>query len=250
MLSAREDGVRTERRLAREALTAVQDEWEEARVEESRLEIQLARAQAELERVLQRRADLVKELELGQNRLSDLGAEEKALTEEHEGVAELQEEGRAATERLFSERDAAQAALDEKSTALAAVAEALSESEKSVRTARSAERETLDQRHQLEMEQQEVSSRIGLIQERLEGEWGRPLESLLEAAEVVEGSPEDLRAELDDIVVKLERIGLVNMLAVEEHEEESTRLTRGHPAMTSVCHRRASGYPRPPRSAG
>jgi chromosome segregation protein len=139
-------------------------------------------------------------------------------------VAELQEEGRAATERLFSERDAAQAALDEKSTALSAVAEALSESEKSVRTARSAERETLDQRHQLEMERQEVSSRIGLIQERLEGEWGRPLESLLEAAEVVEGSPEDLRAELDDIVVKLERIGLVNMLAVEEHEEESVRL--------------------------
>ena len=225
MLAAREDGVRTERRLAREALTAVQDEWEEARVEESRLEIQLARAQAELERVLQRRADLVKELELGQNRLSDLGAEEKALTEEHEGVAELQEEGRAATERLFSERDAAQAALDEKSTALAAVAEALSESEKAVRTARSAERETLDQRHQLEMERQEVSSRIGLIQERLEGEWGRPLESLLEAAEVVEGSPEDLRAELDDIVVKLDRIGLVNMLAVEEHEEESVRLT-------------------------
>jgi chromosome segregation protein len=224
MLSAREDGVRTERRLAREALTAVQDEWEEARVEESRLEIQLARAQAELERVLQRRADLVRELELGQNRLSDLGAEEDTLTEEHEGVAELQEEGRAATERLFSERDAAQAALDEKSTALSAVAEALSASEKSVRTARSAERETLDQRHQLEMERQEVSSRIGLIQERLEGEWGRPLESLLEAAEVVEGSPEDLRAELDDIVVKLERIGLVNMLAVEEHEEESVRL--------------------------
>ena len=50
------------------------------------------------------------------------------------------------------------------------------------------------------------------------------MESLLEAAEVVEGSPEDLRAELDDIVVKLERIGLVNMLAVEEHEEESVRL--------------------------
>jgi len=225
MLSAREDGVRTERRLARDALTAVQDEWEEARVEESRLEIQSARAQAELERVVQRRADLVKELELGQNRLSDLGAEEEALTEEHEGVAELQEEGRAATERLFSERDAAKAALDEKSTAVAAVAEALSESEKAVRTARSAERETLDQRHQLEMERQEVSSRIGLIQERLEGEWGRPLETLLEAAEVVEGSPEDLRAELDDIVVKLERIGLVNMLAVEEHEEESVRLT-------------------------
>ena len=223
-LLAREGRVRTERRTAREALTTVQDEWEEARVEESRLEIQLARAQAELERILQRRADLVKELTLGQGRLSDLDAEQEALVDEKEGVTGVQEEGRTATERLFGERDEAQSALDEKSAALATVAGALSQSEKAVRAARSAERETLDQRHRLEMERQEVSSSIGLIQERLEGEWGRPLEALLEAADVVEGNPEQLKAELDDIVVKLERIGLVNMLAVEEHEEESARL--------------------------
>jgi chromosome segregation protein len=79
-------------------------------------------------------------------------------------------------------------------------------------------------RHQLELERQEVSGAISLIQERLEGEWGRPVDRLLEEAEPVEGTPEELKAELDDIVVQVERIGLVNMLAVEEHEEESTRL--------------------------
>ena len=40
----------------------------------------------------------------------------------------------------------------------------------------------------------------------------------------MEGTPEELKAELADIVIHLERIGLVNMLAVEEHEEESGRL--------------------------
>ena len=40
----------------------------------------------------------------------------------------------------------------------------------------------------------------------------------------MEGTPEELRVELENVVVHLERIGLVNMLAVEEHEEESTRL--------------------------
>ena len=74
----------------------------------------------------------------------------------------------------------------------------------------------------LELERQEVSGGIGLIQERLEGEWGRPIDRLLEEAEPVEGTPKELQAELEDIVIQLERIGLVNMLAVEEHEEEES----------------------------
>lgn len=40
----------------------------------------------------------------------------------------------------------------------------------------------------------------------------------------MEGEPEELERELEDLVVALERIGPVNMLAVEEHEEESARL--------------------------
>ncbi|HCO12789.1 MAG TPA: chromosome segregation protein SMC, partial [Gemmatimonadetes bacterium] len=62
------------------------------------------------------------------------------------------------------------------------------------------------------------------IRERLENEWGRPLDVLLEEAVPVEGEPEELEKELEEIVSALERIGPVNMLAVEEHEEESARL--------------------------
>ena len=81
-----------------------------------------------------------------------------------------------------------------------------------------------DRRHALELEKQELSGRIARIRERLEGEWGRPLETLLDEAQPVEGEPEELERELQDLVIALERLGPVNMLAVEEHEEESARL--------------------------
>ena len=58
----------------------------------------------------------------------------------------------------------------------------------------------------------------------MEGEWGRPLEVLLTEATPVEGEPGELESELDDLIIALERLGPVNMLAVEEHEEESERL--------------------------
>ena len=74
------------------------------------------------------------------------------------------------------------------------------------------------------MERQELGGRIERIRERLEGEWGRALETLLAEAEPVEGDPEVLQQELRELLIALDRLGPVNMLAVEEHEEESKRL--------------------------
>ena len=223
-LLAQESGTREAREASRSELAVVQDEWEEARGEEARLSIQLARAEEEAKQVAQRVEDLTRDRSVQEQRLADLDAEEKVLTSDVATAVELQEEGKKETERLFDERDAARAVLDERSTLLTGVAEDLAEAERVARGLRSAEREAVDRRHQLELERQEVSGGIGLIQERLEGEWGRPIDRLLEETEPVEGTPEELQAELEDIVIQLERIGLVNMLAVEEHEEESTRL--------------------------
>ena len=223
-LLAQESDTRTVREASRSELAVVQDEWEEARADEARLSIRLARAEEEAKRVAQRVEDLTRDRSAQETRLADLDAEEEVLTRDVATAVQCQEEGKRETERLFGERDDARAVLSERSTLLTGVAEALAEAERAARTLRSAEREAVDHRHQLELERQEVSGGIGLIQERLEGEWGRPLDRLLEEAEPVEGTPEELEAELADIVVHLERIGLVNMLAVEEHEEESTRL--------------------------
>ena len=223
-LLAQESGTREIREASRRELALVQDEWEEARGEEARLSIQLARAEEEAKQVAQRVEDLTRDRSEQEQRLADLNAEEEVLTGDVATAVECQEEGKKETERLFGERDDAQAVLSERSTLLTGVVEALAEAEHATRKLRSAEREAVEGRHQLELERQEVSGGIGLIQERLEGEWGRPMKRLLEEVEPVEGTPEELRVELENVVVHLERIGLVNMLAVEEHEEESTRL--------------------------
>ena len=223
-LLAQESVTREAREASRSELAVVQNEWEDVRGEEARLSIQLARAEEEAKQVAQRVEDLTRDRTAQEQRLVDLDAEEKVLTRDVETAVGLQKEGKKETERLFDERDAAQALLDERSTLLTGVAEDLAEAERAARALRSADREAVNRRHQLELERQEVSGGIGLIQERLEGEWGRPIDQLLEEAEPVEGTPDELQAEFEDIVMQLERIGLVNMLAVEEHEEESARL--------------------------
>ena len=224
VLLAQESGTREIRETSRRGLALVQDEWEEVRSEEARLSIQLARAEEEAKQVAQRVEDLTRDRNVQEQRLADLDAEEKVLIRDVATAIECQEKGKKETERLFAERDDARAVLDKRSVLLTGVAEAVTEAERAARALRTAEREAVEGRHQLELERQEVSGAIGLIHERLEGEWGRPIDRLLEEAEPVEGTPEDLKVELDDIVVRVGRIGLVNMLAVEEHEEESTRL--------------------------
>lgn len=223
-LLTQESGTRGIREAARDELALAQDEWEEARGEEARLSIQLARAEEEAKQVVQRVEDLTRDRSVQEQGLAELDAEEEVLTGDVATAVECQEKGRKETEHLFTERDDAQAVLEERSTLLTGVAEALAEAERAARSLRSAERDAVEGRHQLELERQEVSGSIGLIQERLEGEWGRPIDRLLEEAEPVEGTLEELKAELDNIVLQLQRIGLVNMLAVEEHQEESARL--------------------------
>ncbi len=223
-LLSREGEVRAEREEARSVLVDVQEEWEEARGEESRLSVDLVRMEADAKRAEERLEHLAREATSGQARLRDLDAEEESLTGALERARKLLDEGAAALEQLFGARDGAEKVLVETSAVLAQVTEAVSEADEAARQARSAERRAVDRRHDLEMKRQQLSGEIGRIQERLEAEWGSRLDRLLEEAEPVEGEPEELREELEEIVTKLDRIGLVNMLAVEEHAEESERL--------------------------
>jgi chromosome segregation protein len=223
-LEAEEVRIRAERDAARARVDAVQEEWEAARAEQSRVEVQLTRLQGESARLRERLQGMEVARASALERVSALDIEEKRLLDELEQVTALQAEGADATEELFRQREAAEGVLREKDDALAQVAEALAAAERTARVARQAEREATDRRHRLELERQELDGRIGRIQERLEGEWGRPLAQLLEDAEPVEGDAETLQEELREIVRGLDRIGMVNMLAVEEHDEESQRL--------------------------
>ena len=210
--------------VLRGKVAEAQEAWEAAQGEESRVVLELARKEGDHARIRERLSDVETSLKDAGARASALEAEGASLQEEEGSVNRLREEGRAATEALFLQRDAAEEELRRRDEASTRVSESLQEADRRVRTARAAERESLDRRHRMELEQQELTGRIGRIQDRLEGEWGRPIEVLLAEAEPVDGEPDDLRDELRDIVDKLDKIGPVNMLAVEEHQEESARL--------------------------
>ncbi len=223
-LLAEEEGLRDRRAEARSAVEAVQEEWEVARSEQASLEVQATRLQGERSRLSERAGAVDRARASALARTEALDREESQLRTELEQVAATQQEGADATEALFQRREEAQQELRARDTALNEVGEALAAAERKARQARQAEREATDRRHRLELERQELEGRIGRIQDRLEGEWGRPLADLMAEAQPVEGEQEALQEELREIVVALERIGPVNMLAVEEHAEESQRL--------------------------
>jgi chromosome segregation protein len=224
VLLSEEAGLHAERAEAKEVLEKVEEEWEAARAEEARLAVDLARLEGEVTRLTERLEGVLASRGQAHERLGALDAEEQQLTGELSDARRVREEGDTVTERLFAERTAAEAVVRAKDEALQLVADALSAAEGRAREARTAERAASDHRHALELERTELGGRIERIRERLEGEWGRPLETLLDQAEPVEGEHEALQEELREIVVALDRIGPVNMLAMEEHEEESQRL--------------------------
>jgi len=202
----------------------VQETWESVRTKEASLAVDVTRFEGDEARATERLESTKSALVLAEERVQELNQEQVGLREELADTQLLKSEGKGATERLFLERSEAEAQLRQRNEALEKIEEGLEASESRVRQARTAERTASDHRHVLELESQELSGRIERIRERLEGEWGRPLNSLLEEAESVDGDPEALQVELDDLLVSIERLGPVNMLAMEEHAEEKDRL--------------------------
>jgi chromosome segregation protein len=78
--------------------------------------------------------------------------------------------------------------------------------------------------HRVEIELTEAHGRRQGMVQRIEGEWHKPIGVLLEEADDVGGETDELRAEAEQLQEDLERIGPVNLLAVEEHADELKRL--------------------------
>ncbi len=220
----REAEIHDERAAARSVVETVQEEWETARAEGARLAVDVARLEGDEARVRERLEGVVSARDQADRRVAALDVEEKGLGEELAETGRIKEEGGRATEALFAARTEAEAEARARQEALQEVLDALTAAERRARELRTAERAATDRRHTLELEKTELTGKIARIRERLEAEWGRTLDALLGDAQPVDGDPEDLQEELREIVVALDRIGPVNMLAVEEHEEESNRL--------------------------
>ena len=203
---------------------AVDGEWEQARSAESDAVIRLTRLEGDFQRLGDRISDAEKTVARTRDRIGGLKREAKSLEDEIVRVREERARAQKGLEGMFQRRDELQGMLSEQDRQLRQASAEVMKAERHVGEVRDMERTAVEGRHQLELEHQDLRNRAARIGERLETEWGRPLETLLDEVEPADGDPEELRGELDELTARLARIGPVNMLAVEEHAEESARL--------------------------
>ncbi|MHB1168102.1 MAG: AAA family ATPase [Longimicrobiales bacterium] len=198
--------------------------WEEVRDEEAELRVAHARAEGALT-ALERRLAAARDeqSQIGQ-RLESLEREEAGHRESIEQLGTRRGEAAERLEEMFAQRDEVAVELRGLDDALAEAADSAVALETQVRTLRRAADERSELRHRLDIQRTEAQAAERRVRERLEAEWGRPLEELMEEGEIVDGDPDVLRAELQAIGADIERLGPINMLAVEEHAEESQRL--------------------------
>ena len=224
-LAGRAAALRRRGEQAAEVVEVAEADWERTRMEEARLAILTNQHEGEQARADERLDDLRTAGALAASQLRRLEKEEKQLGRELTDARELLARGGKAVERLFLRRDKARERLSEDERALEEAREAVKRADRRVEAARAAERAASDRRHRLNLEEQELHGKIVRIRERVEAEWARPFERLAEMAEPVEGDPDELKEELAGLVRTIERLGPVNMLAIEEHAEQNERLS-------------------------
>jgi chromosome segregation protein len=129
---------------------------------------------------------------------------------------------------LRADRQAAlhelEAASAEADGALAAAEAALLTAEREVTAARHLLEAASEESHGLQVRLTETAGARRSIIERVEAEWRRSFDQLVEQAPQLDLDLESLEAEAARIIGALESIGPVNPLAVEEHAEEVKRL--------------------------
>ena len=215
---------RAVRKAASSALHRAEIEWEEAQGASSRLAVARARVEGDISRIRERESDMGRQERAARVRLAGLEAEEEELRASERRAQAVLDKGGRETERLSAALESEAMGLRRRDQALEELHARLADGERRVREVRSDERAAVDERHGLELEEQEVQGHAARIRERLETEWGRSLERLFGEAREIEGEESGLLADHREILRALERIGPVNMLAVEEHEEERARL--------------------------
>ena len=155
-------------------------------------------------------------LTLGQE-LEELEADTAALAAQQAEWRETQAERRIALQELESASAEAEAAL-------AGAEAALVRAEREVVEVRQALESANEESHTLQVKLTETAGARRSIVERVEAEWRRPFDQLMDGAPLLDLDLETLEAEAARVSSALEAIGPVNALAVEEHAEEVKRL--------------------------
>lgn len=223
-----ESRARAEETLAEERAGRVSatSEWERENAVLQELLLEVARAEAALEskreraeraverdgELAARRRELEREMEERRAAIDGSRATAAAAEEELVGLLERRTE-------LAGRVRAAQEGLDERRAEL-------EERETALRAERQSERQLAELRHAAELEVAQLRAQRANTRERLEAEWEASFEELQSRVEPPEeGDPESWASELEAVRAKLSSLGPVNLLAAQEYDEESGRLS-------------------------
>ena len=207
-----------------EELTEVRAGWEEARERLSEIRLEEARAAAAVDRV-------ERELRGQQGNLRSITQRLKRLVEESGELQAARTSAAAEVEvaatdlaELFEEREGSERGLREMEERAEEMRGRVTELESLLRRVQQEERDHAERRHEIQLERAQIEAALKRTRERLEDEWGRSFEELAGEVDPAVGEAAALRQELTEVAETLGRIGLVNMLAEQEYQEERERL--------------------------
>jgi chromosome segregation protein len=149
--------------------------------------------------------------------LAQLDADTAALVARQSEWHDSQAERRVALQELEAASADAEAGLAEAEQALAGA-------EREVVEARATLEAANEESHALQVRLTETAGTRRSIVERVEAEWRRPFDLLMEGMALLDLDLDTLEAEAARVSAALDAIGPVNPLAVEEHAEEVKRL--------------------------
>jgi chromosome segregation protein len=209
---------------ARTRLASAERAQEDARELRTRAQVEEAQVLARLQMARDREHRLAQELESASARLGALRAELTDLSQADSVLAEQMANWKLDLETRDATLADGEARLTAAERGVRAADEALTAAEHALDEIRHRAGAMNDELHRAEMRFTELSGRRTAIRERLEAEWRRPLDEMLAGLAPVELDDAALREETEMLRQQLEALGLVNVLAIEEHEENAKRL--------------------------
>ncbi|MFI5228791.1 MAG: AAA family ATPase, partial [Gemmatimonadales bacterium] len=209
-------GVREQLQAAEQAQEAARDTRTTAQVDEAQAQARLQVAQDREHRLAQEHDSAAARLEAVRAELTDLSQADSALAEQM-AAWRMDLESREAT--LAD----GEARLERSEVGVRDADDGVTSSDHALDDARRNAQSLTDELHHAELRHAELGGQRAAIRERLEAQWRRPLEDMLTEAAPVELDDEALRAEAEALRDELDRLGPVNVLAIEEHEETLKR---------------------------
>ncbi|MBV6520204.1 MAG: Chromosome partition protein Smc [Gemmatimonadaceae bacterium] len=208
----------------RDVLAQAEGALEDARERRAAGQVAQAQAHARLQVALDRERRLDEEASGAATRLTSLRDELALLHQSDRALAEQMASWQAdLTTRVATLADV-QGHLALAETAVRDADRSLADAEEALERARRDAHEHEQSSYHAEVRFTELAGRRTAIRERLETEWRRPLDELLGTFEPVLLDDDSLRTESETLRNEVERLGPVNPLAIEEHDEEQKRL--------------------------